>query len=121
VDEQIRQRVLLSRFFDIYDPLLTRKQSEAFRLHFLDDWSLSEVAQPLDVSRQGAHDLVQRARERLLEAEELLGFASREDFWNKWVSDLRSWTKRYSSDMPAEAVKQLEALIASEGRGAEGN
>lgn len=121
MDEQIRQRVLLSRLFDIYSPVLTSRQSEAFRLHFLDDWSLSEVAGRLDVSRQGAHDLVQRARERLLEAEELLGFAAREDLWNKWAADLRSWAGRYSGDIPADAVRQLEALIASEGREEEEN
>jgi len=121
VDEHIRQRILLSRFFDIYEPMLTSRQSKAFRLHFLDDWSLSEVAGRLEVSRQGAHDLVQRARERLLEVEELLGFSKREDSWEKCISDLGSWADKYSGDIPAEAAAQLYALLASEGRGAEEN
>lgn len=121
MDEQIRQRVILSRLFDIYEPMLTSKQSEAFRLHFLDDWSLSEVAGRLDVTRQGAHDLVQRARERLLEVEELLDFSSREDFRERQICDLRSWAERYSGDIPSEAAAELEALLALEGRGAEEN
>lgn len=121
MDEQIRQRVLLSRLFDIYGPMLTSRQNEAFRLHFLDDWSLSEVARRLEVSRQGAHDLVQRARERLMEVEELLGFSSREDTWDKRVSDLRSWAARYAGDIPPEAAAHLEVLLASEGREVEGD
>ncbi len=77
MNDQIEQRVTLSRLFDIYEPVLTEKQREAFRLHVLEDWTLSEVAERLEVSRQGAHDLVHRTRERLAEMEVLLGFSGK--------------------------------------------
>lgn len=121
MDEQIRQRFLLFELFDIYEPMLTRKQSEAFRLHFLDDWSLSEVAERLEVTRQGAHDLVQRARERLLETEKLLGFAGREAFWKKRMDDLRSWAERFSGVIPADAAMIFMDLLHDDDRGIEGN
>jgi hypothetical protein len=50
--DQIEHRVMLSRLFDFYEPVLTEKQREAFRLHVLEDWSLSEVAERLEVTRQ---------------------------------------------------------------------
>ncbi|MDO9509208.1 MAG: sigma factor-like helix-turn-helix DNA-binding protein [Thermovirgaceae bacterium] len=119
MDEQIKQRFLLSGLFDIYEPMLTRKQSGAFRLHFLDDWSLSEVAERLEVTRQGAHDLVQRARERLLDTEELLGFTVREAFWEKRMNDLKSWAERFSGEISPDAAKVFKDLLRDDDRGVE--
>lgn len=73
------ERVRFTRLFDLYGPILTEKQRQAFRLHQLLDWSLSEVASDLGVSRQGAFDLVQRAREKLRETDSLLGLVQRID------------------------------------------
>jgi len=119
VDEQIMQRVLLSRLFDIYGSMLTDRQSEAFRLHFLDDWSLSEVAGRLQVSRQGAHDLVQRGRERLMESEDLLGFSLREEHWEKRFGKVRSWADKYADALPPEAGGELTEILDLDDRGVE--
>jgi predicted DNA-binding protein YlxM (UPF0122 family) len=119
VDEQIMQRVLLSRLFDIYGSMLTDRQREAFSLHFLDDWSLSEVALRLQVSRQGAHDLVQRGRERLMESEDLLGFSLREERWEKRFSEVRSWVEKYSDALPPTAGGELLKILDLDDRGVE--
>jgi len=57
----------LSRLLDAYGPLLTSRQREACHLHFDEDWSFSEVASHMGVTRSGAHDLVHRA---VIQAEE---------------------------------------------------
>ncbi len=51
VDETIR----LSQLFDIYQELLTEKQKEYFGYYFLDNYSLSEIAEILNVSRNAVH------------------------------------------------------------------
>jgi len=114
--DQIEQRVILSRLFDIYEPVLTGKQREAFRLHVLEDWSLSEVAERLEVSRQGAHDLVQRSKERLTEMEGLLGFSAKEDSWERIFRDLGEWYRRYSTKIPHEAASVLAGILTPEER-----
>jgi hypothetical protein len=119
LEDQIEMRVHLSTLFDIYDPVLTRKQSEAFRLHFLNDLSLSEVADRLEVTRQGAHDLVQRGKERLLEMESLLGFARKESEWNIRLQEIRSWSDDFGGDIPQEALTSLEEIIGTEIHGRE--
>jgi hypothetical protein len=119
LEDQIEMRVHLSTLFDTYDPVLTRKQSEAFKLHFLNDLSLSEVAERLDVTRQGAHDLVQRGKERLLEMESLLGFARRESEWNLRLLAIKSWADSFAGDISLAAAASLEEIIGTEVRGGE--
>ena len=113
MDDLIELRVTFSRLFDIYETALTEKQKEAFRLHVMEDWSLSVVAVSLKNTRQGAHDLVQRARGRLLEMEGLLGFSAREAAWENRVEKLSEWRRRHLSRIPAEAAAELAAILAT--------
>ncbi|HOI81406.1 MAG: sigma factor-like helix-turn-helix DNA-binding protein [Thermovirgaceae bacterium] len=114
--DQIEHRVMLSRLFDFYEPVLTEKQREAFRLHVLEDWSLSEVAERLEVTRQGAHDLVQRGRDRLLEMEGLLGFSAKDAKWERHFRELGRWYQRHMEKISQEAAAELAVLLAPEER-----
>lgn len=75
----VYDRVVMARLFDLYGPLLSPAQRDAFSLHEEEDLSLAEIAQDLGVSRQGVHDRVTKAREKLIETERLLGVAARLD------------------------------------------
>ncbi len=55
--EKILMQTLL---FDFYGELLTKKQQEIYQQVVLEDYSLSEVAQQLSISRQGVHDMLRR-------------------------------------------------------------
>ncbi len=74
---ELQRRVKLSRLYDLYGPLLTQRQRQVYELHDLEDLSLSEISQELDISRQAVSDQLQRGRERLEELEELLGLDQR--------------------------------------------
>jgi predicted DNA-binding protein YlxM (UPF0122 family) len=56
--EKIEHIILL---FDFYGPLLTEKQQRAINLHYENDFSFSEIAQHLHISRQAVYDLLKRA------------------------------------------------------------
>jgi len=116
LNDPVRQRVMFSCLFDIYGPILTDKQREAFRLHVMEDWSLSEVAERLKVTRQGAHDLVQRSKDRLLLMEGSLGFSTKEIAWNRRLEQLRGWLRGYTSRIPPEAAAELAVILAPEER-----
>ena len=66
--------VLLCELFDLYAPLLTERQRDAFSLRYEGDLSLAEIAEQYDISRQGAHDAILHAEETLQKTEERLGF-----------------------------------------------
>ncbi|SDL98329.1 hypothetical protein SAMN04488692_11324 [Halarsenatibacter silvermanii] len=69
----LEKTVTLSQLFDFYGGLLTPRQQEIMRYYFYDDFSLGEIAENLDISRQGVHDHLQRAEKQLREFEEILG------------------------------------------------
>lgn len=60
---------------DYYGELLTEKQRQAIELYYNDDLSLAEMADQLSISRQGAHDNIQRGIEKLQEYEQALHMA----------------------------------------------
>ncbi|WP_019120473.1 YlxM family DNA-binding protein [Brevibacillus massiliensis] len=63
--------------FDFYAPLLKGKQREYLELYYLDDLSLSEIAEMHEVSRQAVYDHIKRAEKQLFEYEEKLQLATR--------------------------------------------
>lgn len=70
--DSLNQRIRDGLLLDAYGPLLTEKQRLACELVLINDLSLAEAAESLEVSRQGVHDLVARSREHMEELESSL-------------------------------------------------
>ncbi len=109
--ETLESRVRRGRLYDLYRGVLTEKQRQAYELHDLEDWSLSEVAKTLNVSRQGAHDLILRARERLDTLEEQLGMEGREREQRARHRALRGLLETFRSSLPATFAAEMEQLL----------
>ncbi len=77
MDRLIEETVRLNDLFDIYKGLLTEKQNAYFSYYYRDDYSLSEIAELMDVSRNAVHEQVKNVVERLNHYEEILGFYKR--------------------------------------------
>ncbi len=58
---------------DLYGSLLTERAEETLSLYLNEDWSISEIASNLAISRQAVHDSLQRSLEHLERFEEKLG------------------------------------------------
>lgn len=68
----------MTLLFDYYGELLTERQRMCFDLRHNQDLSLAEIAQELNVSRQGVHDNLSRAEALLVNMEEKTGCVSRD-------------------------------------------
>jgi uncharacterized protein len=62
----------MNYLYDFYQALLTPKQSSYMALYYLDDYSLGEIAEEYDVSRQAVYDNIKRTEAMLEEYEEKL-------------------------------------------------
>lgn len=51
----IKNKIKLNNLFDIYGALLTEKQRTYFEYYYLQDYSLSEISEILNVSRNAVH------------------------------------------------------------------
>ena len=67
--EKIVEQALL---YDFYGELLTEHQRRIYEDVVLNDYSLSEVAEVLGISRQGVHDMIKRCNHTLEEYESRL-------------------------------------------------
>jgi predicted DNA-binding protein YlxM (UPF0122 family) len=72
--EKLGQFVLL---IDFYGPLLTEKQRRILKDYYENDFSLSEIANDLNISRQAVYDLIKRAEHQLLQYEAKLGLVTK--------------------------------------------
>lgn len=66
-----------SLLLDFYGHLLTDRQYEILDLHYNNDYTLSEIAEQLNISRQGVYDNEKRSRALLNEYENKLGLLSK--------------------------------------------
>ena len=62
----------ISVLMDFYGELLTDKQKDTLELYYDRDYSLAEIAQDMDISRQGVRDFIKRGEKQLCEFEEKL-------------------------------------------------
>ena len=70
--EDMENIIEIGLLMDFYGQLLTESQMSVMEMYYNEDWSLSEIAENLNISRQGAHDFIKRAKMMLVEYEEKL-------------------------------------------------
>ena len=66
-----------SLLIDFYGNILAPKMKDALELYYNEDLSLSEIAQHMNITRQGVRDNIKRGEQFLTETEESLGFFER--------------------------------------------
>ena len=62
---------------DFYGDVLNERRRDALDFYYNNDMSLSEIAEEMSITRQGARDLIKKAEEELFFYEEKLGLAKK--------------------------------------------
>ncbi len=98
--------------YDFYQSLLTPKQRSYMSLYYLDDFSLGEIAEEYDVSRQAVYDNIKRTEAMLEEYEEKLLLFHKFQERSKIVADIKEKLNEDLSSNKAiiEAFSELEKL-----------
>ena len=89
---RLERRVYVNVLYDLYAPLLTERQRKVYEMCYFSDFSLSETAEALEITRQAVHILANRAAERLLKLESKLGIAARLELLENRIKELESHT-----------------------------
>ncbi len=98
---------------DFYGEVLSENQREMMDLYYNEDFSLSEIADEIGITRQGVRDAVRRAEESLDSLEEKLGLIVRFDrlrVQRAEITALLSDESRPRETVIKEALKKLEKL-----------
>ena len=97
--------------YDFYGELLTERQQQVYESVVLDDYSLSEVAEDLGISRQGVHDMIKRCNHTLEEYESRLHLVEKFLCIRKQVQKIKELAVGYNAGEITEiSNKILEEL-----------
>lgn len=78
----------INMLYDFYHQLLTKKQMEYMELYYREDYSLAEIANHNNVSRQAVHDTIKRTEQHLEMYEKKLKLFSKFTERNKQLDSL---------------------------------
>ena len=98
--------------YDYYGDLLTQRQQMCFDLHYNQDLSLGEIAQELNISRQGVHDNLSRAEALLKNMEEKTGCVRRDMQMRKAMRSILEAAEELRNHSDARVCQLAEEMIA---------
>lgn len=70
--ETLDKKEYLNQLFDLYEPLLTDKQRLYFEHYYKEDYSLQEISELYQVSRNAIFDHLKKVEEHLIDFEKKL-------------------------------------------------
>lgn len=109
---EIEKTNRMNALFEFYSTLLTEKQMNYMELYYADDFSLGEIAEEYEVSRQAVYDNIKRTSKILEDYEKKLHLFSdyivREQILEKMTAYI---TDKYLEDKKLlEYVQQIQAI-----------
>ncbi len=107
MEDMIERRAYLADLFDIYGELLTDKQRQMFDLYHQNDFSLGEIAEECEVSRQAVFDIIKRTEHTLEEYEQKLGLAEKNRERRVAVERLSQLLDKWPNQEQLGEVRQL--------------
>lgn len=105
--DKIMEQTLL---YDFYGELLTDHQRQIFEAVILNDYSLSEVAEDLGISRQGVHDMVKRCNKILTGYEEKLQLVKKFLSVKEKVDQIHTLTQDCENQSKESLMEQIEKI-----------
>lgn len=98
----------MSYLLDFYGEVLTERKKEVMGYYYNDDLSLAEIAEELNISRQGVRDIIKKSEEELVFLEEKLHLAEKFRSAEKRIEK----AKAIAEDLvgASDLIRELEAL-----------
>lgn len=94
----------LSLLFDAYKNILTDKQKEVFTKYYLEDYSLSEIAEELGNSKASVADALKNTEEKLLELDKKLNLGNK-------IIEIRNIIEELEDKDESDIAKRLEKIF----------
>ncbi len=98
----------MSYLLDFYGVLLSERKRSVMEMYYNEDFSLSEVADEIGISRQGVRDMIKKSEEELTFYEERLGLAKKLQSAELEVTELCALAQSLSLD--SEIQRRLNKL-----------
>jgi predicted DNA-binding protein YlxM (UPF0122 family) len=84
----------ISMLIDFYGKLLKEKHFTIVQLYYCEDFSLREIAEQFDITRQGVHDILKRSVDKLRKFESQLNLLERFRQNRDFARQIRNHTEK---------------------------
>lgn len=98
----------IGTLLEFYAPLLTDKQADALDLYYNQDLSLAEIAEHMQITRQGVRDNIKRGEKQLVDYEKKL------NLFDKFSQITAMCSIIKESAVKAKDISERAAIIAEE-------
>ncbi|QGH34509.1 putative DNA-binding protein [Gracilibacillus salitolerans] len=97
----------INALYDFYQQLLTEKQRNYMEMYYVEDFSLGEISETSNVSRQAIYDNIRRTEHMLEEYEEKLGLYQKFLKRQALLQELHGLAKENNDRELKEKVEQI--------------
>jgi len=105
----------ISLLLDFYGQLITKRQFEILDLHYNNDYSLGEIAEQMNISRQGVYDNIKKGKAALGGLEEKLKLIDRFSEQRNKAKEILTILDGINEDMlpekEAQKLKEVKNLV----------
>lgn len=108
------KKVRVDALFDFYGQMLTEKQREVMDLYCNLDYSLGEISELLNISRQAVHDVVKRTEKALERYENELGLHKRFIEKQMVFETLYEMILTFERDREESTLESIKSILKSE-------
>lgn len=108
--EELEKTTRINYLYDFYHSLLTEKQRAYVELYYLEDYTFSEIAETLKVTRQAVYDNLKRTKDLLEDYETNLelyhGFTKRQQYYQQ----IKEYAQDGNVSKINDVIDELETL-----------
>lgn len=97
---------------DFYGELLSEKRRAVLDMYFNNDYSLSEIAEQVGITRQGVLDSIKKGKEELTSFEEKLNLAKRFEENKKTLNEINSLIS-HQTDISDQTKEEISLMLFS--------
>ena len=97
----------LNNLYDLYQNLLTDKQKVYFESYYFDDYSITEISENFNISRNAVHDQLKRAVNKLYNIELKLKIKEQNKKRQMIISEIKTLNQ---NEKIADLINELEKV-----------
>lgn len=101
----------INYLLDFYGDVLTERKLTVLEMYYNDDYSLSEIADEIGISRQGVRDIIKKAEDELVYLEEKLGLFKKFQALQKSAEELMTAVE--GSSLPDDIKDKIRSFADS--------
>lgn len=110
----MERKIELSMLLSIYGKLLTKKQLDILEDYCDSDFSLSEIAENNNVTRQAVNDIIKKGEKKLLSYESKLGIMKKTIKQDKHIENILNELNKIKDNSSDKKIEKILSLVRKE-------